>query len=112
VVNAAVCRDFATGGGEWRCTPVEGAASAGPFVFYTRLKATGPTSVEHRWYRADTLHQRVSLRIAANTGAGYRTFSRNTVSPDRAGAWRVELRDANGAELHEQTFVVNPSETQ
>jgi hypothetical protein len=107
LVSATVCRDFsAAGGGEWRCTPMSGPATAGRFVFYTRVKATRPTTIEHRWYRGETLHQRVSLRVAANTGAGYRTFSRNTVGADRAGTWRVELRGADGAVLHEETFVV------
>jgi len=107
LVSATVCRDFSTAdGGEWRCTPVAGSTAVGPLVFYTRVKATRPTTIEHRWYRGDTLHQRVSLRVGANAGAGYRTFSRNTVSADRAGTWRVELRDATGAVLHEQTFVV------
>ena len=107
LVSATVCRDFSTaGGGEWRCTPVVGSTPVGALVFYTRVKATRPTTIEHRWYRGDALHQRVSLRVAANTGAGYRTFSRNTVGADRTGTWRVELRDAAGAVLHEQTFVV------
>jgi hypothetical protein len=75
-------------------------------VFYTRLRTPEPTTIEHRWYRGNSLHQNVNLRVAANTGAGYRTFSRNTIGSDRTGTWRVELRDAAGAVLHEQTFVV------
>jgi hypothetical protein len=107
LVSATVCRDFsAAGGGAWRCTPVADSSPAGPFVFYTRVRTPQPTTIEHRWYRGDALHQRVSLRVAANPGDGYRTFSRNTVGSDRAGTWRVELRDAAGAVLHEQTFVV------
>ena len=107
LVSATVCRDFSTaGGGAWRCTSVAGSAAPGPFVFYTRVKSTAPTTIEHRWYRGDTLHQSVSLRVAANTGAGYRTFSRNTVGSDRVGTWRVELRGADGAVLHQETFVV------
>jgi hypothetical protein len=107
LVSATVCRDFSTaGGGEWRCTPVAGSTPVGALVFYTRVKAARPTTIEHRWYRGEALHQRVSLRVAANPGAGYRTFSRNTVGADRTGTWRVELRDAAGAVLHEQTFVV------
>ena len=107
LVSATVCREFSTaGGGEWSCTPVAGSAPAGLLVFYTRVKSAEPTTLEHRWYRGDAVHQRVSLRVAANTGAGYRTFSRNTVGSDRTGTWRVELRDVAGAVLYEQTFVV------
>ena len=99
IVTATVCLDFSTAGSEWACTPVTRSASAGRFVFYTRIKATQPTTIEHRWYRGASLHQRVSLPVAANTGAGYRTFSRNTVGADRAGTWRVELRDVEDVVL-------------
>ena len=107
VVTATICRDFSTAGGaEWRCTPLTDATGAGPLVFYTRIKAGEATTVEHRWYHADNLIQRVRLPVSANTGAGYRTFSRNTVKSDRAGQWRVELRAPDGTMLSEQSFVV------
>jgi DUF2914 family protein len=48
----------------------------------------------------------VQLRIQANPGVGYRTYSRNTISNERAGDWRVELRSADGAVLHEERFTV------
>ena len=32
-----------------------------------------------------------------------------TTNPDRAGTWRVEVRDAGGAVLDQKTFVVGPS---
>jgi hypothetical protein len=48
----------------------------------------------------------VSLRVGANPGAGYRTYSRNTVSAERRGDWTIELRDAGGALLHEERFTV------
>jgi hypothetical protein len=46
------------------------------------------------------------LRITPSPGSGYRTFSGNTVSPERAGEWKVELRAADGSLLHEERFVV------
>jgi hypothetical protein len=85
---------------------VTDAAASGPLVFYTRIKAAEPTTIEHRWYHDERLVQRVDLRVSANTGAGYRTFSRQTVTSDRTGNWRVELRSADGAVLSEQSFVV------
>jgi Protein of unknown function (DUF2914) len=48
----------------------------------------------------------VQLRIQPNPRGGYRTYSRNTISSDRAGDWRVELRSADGAVLHEEHFTV------
>ena len=74
--------------------------------FYTQVRSGTATTVEHRWYQGDRLRQTVALRIQPNTGAGYRTYSRNTISRDRAGDWRVELRTADGAVLHEERFTV------
>ena len=48
----------------------------------------------------------VQLCIQANPGVGYRTYSRNDISRERAGDWRVELRSANGTVLHEERFTV------
>jgi hypothetical protein len=46
------------------------------------------------------------LRISANPSDGYRTYSSNTISVERAGDWKVELRAADGTLLHEERFVV------
>jgi hypothetical protein len=48
----------------------------------------------------------VQLRIQANPGAGYRTYSRSTITRENDGDWRVELRSADGAVLHEERFTV------
>jgi hypothetical protein len=48
----------------------------------------------------------VELRVGANPGAGYRTYSRNTVIAERRGNWTIELRDADGALLHEEHVVI------
>jgi hypothetical protein len=45
------------------------------------------------------------LSIQAN-GAGYRTYSRTTIAPERAGDWRVELRTEDGRMLREERFTV------
>ncbi len=105
LVRANVCRNFSSDvpGGAWRCDPVSGATDPGVLVFLTRIRSPRAATVEHRWYRDDSLVQRVRLRIGANRGAGYRTYSRNTVGP---GAWRVELRDGAGTLLHEARFTV------
>jgi hypothetical protein len=76
----------------------------GSLVYYTRIKAASATAVEHRWYHGDDLQQRVSLSVAANPTAGYRTYSRLAVSA--AGSWRVELRTTGGTLLHEERFTV------
>ena len=45
------------------------------------------------------------LDIAPNS-AGYRTFSRRTMSAALAGQWRVELRTNDGQLLREERFTV------
>jgi hypothetical protein len=106
VVRADVCAHFSTrasAGADWRCDAVGATTDPGALAFYTRIRSPRATTVEHRWYRGDTLVQSVRLRIGANPGAGYRTYSRNTVG---AGAWRVELRASDGTLLHEARFTV------
>ena len=106
VVTAHLCKDFSTRSGDWRCVAPALPAGPGPLVFYTRLKSPIATTVQHRWYRDDRLHQAVELPIRANTTAGYRTYSRQTVDSRGAGAWRVELRTRDGVLLHEERFAV------
>ena len=105
VAEAQVCRRFSTEGSpDWRCEEAGSSVARGSLVYYTRIKAASATSVEHRWYHGDELQQRVSLRVAANTDTGYRTYSRLAVSA--AGSWRVELRTTDGTLLHEERFTV------
>lgn len=89
----------------WHCQPVGDSAAPGRFFFYTRIRSRTSTTVEHRWLRDGVLEQQVALDIGANDGPGYRTYSRQTVSPAGRGRWRVELR-LGEQELHVQEFVV------
>ena len=91
---------------DWRCEAADSQVPPGPMFFYTQLKSATATTIEHRWYQGDRLRRAVQLRIEANPGAGYRTYSRNTISSERAGDWRVELRSADGTVLHEERFTV------
>jgi hypothetical protein len=102
VVTAQLCTALTV----WRCEAADSQVPPGPMFFYTRLKSAAATTIEHRWYQGDRLRQAVQLRIQANPGAGYRTYSRNTISSERGGDWRVELRSADGAVLHEERFTV------
>jgi hypothetical protein len=102
--TAQLCRTFSTGGSTWRCDPAVDPVSPGAIVLYTRIKSPRDAAVVHRWYRGDTLRQSVRLTIRANATGGYRTYSRQTV--DRGANWRVEVRSADGALLHERRFVV------
>ena len=102
VVSAQVCTALTTGNGSWACDRPEGAVDAGRFAYYTRLASATSRRIQHRWYQGETLRQTVTLPIAANP-AGYRTFSRQTVSQ---GTWRVELSTEDGTLLDETTFEV------
>ena len=107
VLNAQVCSGLEKRGSpDWHCTTLIGDAQPGAYIFYTRLLTTAATTVEHRWYRDGRMHQTMRLRVSASPGSGYRTFSATTVSAERAGEWKVELRAADGSLLHQERFVV------
>ena len=104
VADARLCRTLSTSGA-WQCDAVTGDVAPGPIYFFTRIVAERATTVEHRWYFDDQLRQNVMLSIQPNS-AGYRTYSRTTIPPERAGQWRVEVRTEEGRVLGEQHFTV------
>ena len=104
LVTAQVCQAFSASGERWQCDPVGDAAEPGRLALYTRVKSSDDATIEHRWYRGDTLRQAVKLNVRANTSEGYRTYSRQTVNP--GDTWRVEVRNAHGDVLHETRFAV------
>lgn len=104
MAEAQLCRRLSTR--DWRCDPVTSPVAPGRLFFYTRVKAAQNTTIEHRWYREDRLRQSVDLRIQASPGTGYRTYTRQTVTAESAGNWRVELRTKDGSLLYEERFVV------
>jgi hypothetical protein len=107
VLKAQLCSALAKRGSpDWQCTPASGDLRPGTYTFYTRLLAAAATTVEHRWYFGGRAHRTMRLRVTASPGSGYRTFSSTTVSPERAGDWKVELRAADGSLLQEERFVV------
>lgn len=99
VVKARLCVEL----GDWICNPADLPVTAGPLFFYTQVKSTTATTIQHRWYRGDRLQQSIDLQIEA-TPAGYRSFSRVNMTNESTGDWRVELRAADGALLHEERF--------
>ena len=102
VVRASLCGDL----DDWACDPADRPVPKGPLFFYTQIKATTATTVQHRWYQNDRLLQTVKLRVQPNRADGYRTYSRNVMTTDSAGNWRIELRGEDGALLHEERFTV------
>jgi hypothetical protein len=109
--TAHLCRVLSTSGplgssNDWQCVSPTLPVGPGPLFFYTRLTSPTDTTVEHRWYRGDRLHQVVELPVRANTFSGFRTYSRTTLNDQDAAEWRVELRTREGVLLHEERFVV------
>ncbi|MEZ5419939.1 MAG: DUF2914 domain-containing protein [Vicinamibacterales bacterium] len=98
VRTAELCDQLETSGGTWRCRPAASPHRPGPITYYTRVASPSATTVRHRWSRDGRVLRTATLDIAANPSAGYRTFSRQTVS---AGRWTVALVDAEGTVLHE-----------
>jgi Tetratricopeptide repeat/Protein of unknown function (DUF2914) len=105
LVEARLCRNLATDD-DWECVSPRSPVGAGPLFFYTRLKSPTDTTVQHRWYRGNRVRQVVELRVRANTDAGYRTFSRNTINDLDQADWRVELTTSDGTLLKEIRFTV------
>ena len=91
---------------DWECRTVVDSVAPGRLFFYTRVRSRTNTTIEHRWYRDERLTHEIGLRIEANDGPGYRTYSFRTVSPQERGSWRVELRSADEEVLHVEDFMV------
>jgi hypothetical protein len=107
VLKALLCSGLDRRGmPDWQCTTASGDVPPGRYLFYTRLLAKAGTTVEHRWLHDGRVHQSVRLRVTPNPSNGYRTFSGTTISPERAGEWKVELRAADGTVLDQTSFRV------
>jgi hypothetical protein len=102
VVRASLCGDL----DDWSCDPADRPVPPGPVFFYTQVKSTSATTVQHRWYQDNRLLHAVKLRVQANRADGYRTYSRNVMTTDSVGNWRIELRSEDGDLLYEERFTV------
>lgn len=103
VMTADLCASLETGGRVWRCAPVDTPAAPGRLSFVTRIASPRGARLQHRWSREGDVRQSVRLSVAASPTEGYRTFSRQTVTP---GAWSVAVLDADGVVLQELRFEV------
>jgi hypothetical protein len=102
VVRASLCGDL----DDWLCDPADRPVPLGPLFFYTQIKSTSATTIQHRWYQDDRLQHAVELRVQANGAAGYRSYSRNLMKSDSVGNWKVQLISEDGVVLHEERFAV------
>jgi hypothetical protein len=102
VFRARLCADLE----DFACDPPDRPIPSGPLFFFTEIKSTSATTIQHRWYRDNRLYQSVQLHVQASPRVAYRTFSRTNMTDESAGNWRVELRSEDGALLHEERFSV------
>ena len=102
LVGARLCASL----DDWLCDPADRPVPPGPLFFYTKVASPIDTTVQHRWYLNNRLYYAVDLRILASPAIGYRAFSRNRMSSETAGNWRVEVRTEDGTLLHEERFIV------
>jgi hypothetical protein len=103
VRSTAICRSLDADTATWRCEPLDQPAPPGAVTYLTRVASARTATVRHRWMQDGRVRRVVSLTIGASPGAGYRTFSRQRVTP---GRWTVALLDAEDVVLHEATIDV------
>lgn len=78
--------------------------SVGRLYCFTKIVGAGsPTEVTHVWYFGDAERGRVTLSVG---GSNWRTYSSKIVQEHEAGAWRVEVLDADGNTLETVEFEV------
>ena len=70
---------------------------------YTEISGAIPDVLVHDWIFEDSVpyRQRISLN-----GGERRVWTKMTMSPDKAGRWRVDIRTGNGEYLGSADFVL------
>ncbi|MGA7826226.1 MAG: DUF2914 domain-containing protein [Geobacteraceae bacterium] len=73
---------------------------------YTKVVAPGDGKHEivHAWYRNGELMARCHLPVS---GISWRTYSKKRITPEMAGAWRVDVLDSAGNLLGSRKFILN-----
>ncbi len=81
------------------------AADVGRVWCWTRVTGAPEmgTTLHHVWIRDGEELADVELTIG---GSSWRTWSNKAIPPEWAGAWRVEIRDAEGTVLETVSFTV------
>jgi hypothetical protein len=69
--------------------------------FFTELRGMGEQTVKHRWSHGGEVMAEVEFNVG---GPRWRVFSSKNLMPEWAGAWKVEVLDAEGNVLSEKAF--------
>lgn len=102
LVDARLCASL----DDWLCDPADRPVPPGQLFFYTKVASPIDTTVQHRWYLNNRVYYTVDLRVLASPAMGFRAFSRNRMSGESKGNWRIEVRTEDGTLLHEERFIV------
>ena len=84
-------------------TGVAFPADVGTLVLWMRVTGGDGQTLNHVWFYGDTEVGNVPLSIG---GSPWRTWSRKTIPIEAAGAWHVEIRNADGTVLKRIDFTV------
>lgn len=81
------------------------SASVGKLYCFTRITgAQGDTTITQVWYHEGKVMARVQLPVRSSD---WRTWSSKRIMPGWAGAWKVEVLDAQGNILQTIPFTLN-----
>ena len=82
------------------------AASTPQLVCFLEManRSGGETPIKVNWYVGDKLHYAQPIRL--QPGPRTRTWARLKLTPRRAGSWRCEVEDGQGAKLGSVAFTV------
>lgn len=73
--------------------------------FFTHVVDHANTSIVHEWHHDGVLEAEVELSVGSNS---WRTYSSKQIHHMATGDWTVRVVDANGEQLAEHQFTVNP----
>lgn len=83
--------------------------SGEPLYFFTEIKNGAGQTITHRWLRDGEVEAEVPLEVGSDS---WRTWSSKELSPELEGEWTVEVVDAQGNTITEESITVESSGAQ
>lgn len=84
-------------------------ASEDPIYFFTEVENAEGQTITHRWKRDGEVMAEVPLEVGSND---WRTWSSKELMPDWDGEWTVEVVDAEGNTISEESVTVERGQQQ
>lgn len=82
-------------------------AEQDPLYFFTEVKNAAGQTITHRWKHNGEVMAEVPLQVGSDS---WRTWSSKELIPSWEGEWTVEVVDANGQVIEQQTITVEAPE--